>query len=166
MYTPTQKKKIRATIPPYCAKARANEWRIHYTQARPFWYYNDLGSSYANLDCSGFVGNVFWNAMHDTGIYIRDPLNERWRGIGYTGTLEYYLRAHGKRVVEANGFLIGDIARAGYGEHAHTYLCHKAGSATASRWTSHGWEGGPLEVTLNYRNPNDLVGVWRIPELL
>ncbi len=164
MSTPTEKKKIRATIPPYCARAVSNEVRIHYSQTRPFRYYNDLGQGSATLDCSGFVGNVFWNAMHDTGIFIHDPLDERYTGEGYTGTLEAYLRAHGKRVVEANGFLVGDIARWGQGHHAHTALCSRAGSGSASQWTSHGREGGPNVIGLHYRD--DLVGVWRHPALL
>ncbi len=164
MSTPTEKKRIRATIPLYCARAVANEPRIHYTQQRPFRYYNDLGSGPANLDCSGFVGNVFWNAMHDTGIYIHDPLDERYTGEGYTGTLETYLRAHGKPVSEVNGFLVGDIPRWGQGEHAHTAVCSKAGSASVADFTSHGREGGPNYIKLHYRD--DLVGVWRHPVLL
>ncbi len=165
MSTPTQKKKIRDNIPPYVKRAIANERRIHYTQARPFHYYNDLGAvTYANIDCSGFVGNVFWNAMHDTGIFIHDPLDCRYRGEGYTGTLEDYLRHYGKRVYEKNGYLVGDIARWGEGEHAHTGVCFKAGSVTVAEWGSHGREAGPQSVKLGYRD--DLVGVWRHPALL
>ncbi len=164
MSTPTQKQKIRASIPLYCGAAFKNEVRIHYTQQRPFRYYDDIGRGAVNLDCSGFVGNVFWNAMHDTHIYIHDPLNERYTGYGYTGTLEAYLRQHGKQVHEVNGFLVGDIVRWGQGQHAHTAVCFKAGSEAVSRWASHGREAGPVSVQLDYRN--DLVGVWRHPVLL
>lgn len=164
MSTPTQKKHIRDTIPSYCKGSFANEVRIHYSQTRPFHYYNDLGHGSVVLDCSGYVGNVFWNAMHDTGIYIHDPLDERYTGYGYTGTLENYLRRHGKPVYEVNGYLVGDIVRWGTGRHAHTAVCYLPGSAGVSRWASHGRESGPAPVELNYRS--DLVGVWRHPVLL
>ena len=163
--SPTQKKQIRATIPPYCHGAVANEWRIHYSQNRPFRYYDDLRNArYASLDCSGFVGAVFWNAMHDTKIFIHDPLDCRYTGNGWTGTLEGYLRRFGKAVEEENGYLVGDISRWGRGNHAHTAVCSKAGSATAAEWTSHGREEGPVNVKLHYRK--DLIGAWRIPELI
>ncbi len=164
MLTPTQKKKIRESLRSYGLGAIANEIRIHYTQARRFYYYDDLRTvKYANLDCSGLVGNAFWNAMHDTGIFIHDPLDCRYTGEGYTGTLEDYLRRHGKRIT-TQGFLIGDIVRWGYGVHAHTAYCIKAGSASTADWASHGREAGPQSVKLHYRD--DLVGVWRLPELL
>jgi hypothetical protein len=162
--TPTEKKRIRAAIVAYCAEARGNEPRIHYSQQRPFRYYPHIGFGPATLDCSGFVGNVFAAAMHRAGVWLHDPLDEQYAGEGYTGTLERYLRAHGKRVGEANGYLVGDITRYGEGEHAHTTVCSKAGSGGASRWTSHGREAGPVEVRLGYRD--DLIGVWRHPGLL
>lgn len=165
MVTPTQKKKIRTSITGYCAGATRNEARIHYSRGRRFHYYDDLANvKFAWLDCSGFVGNAIWNAMHDTGIYIHDPLDCRYTGEGFTGTEETYLRRHGKEVSEFNGYLVGDIARWGTGNHAHTGICSKAGTADVALWTSHGREAGPVDVKLHYRD--DLVGVWRIPELL
>lgn len=164
MSTPTQKKKLRATIVAYCAAAVRNEPNIHYSQQRPFRYYDNIGAGFVSLDCSGFVGNVFWNAMHDTRIFVHDPLDYRYTGYGWTGSLEAYLRTFGKRVTETNGYLVGDVARWGQGNHAHTAVCSKAGSAVAARWTSHGRESGPNLVTLHYRD--DLVGVWRHPALL
>lgn len=162
--TPTKKKNVRASITAYCRQAVSNEPRIHYARTRRFPYYDKIGQGAVTLDCSGFVGNVFWNAMHDVGVYIHDPLNERYTGEGYTGTLETYLRSKGKPVYEANGYLVGDIVRWGNGEHAHTAVCSKAGSAASAEWTSHGKEAGPVVVKLGYRD--DLIGVWRIPELL
>lgn len=160
--SPTDKKKIRDTIPPYCAKAVANEWRVHYSWARRFYYYSNLGSSYAVLDCSGLVGNVFWNAMHDTGIYLHDPLDGKYQGVGNTASMENWLRANGKRVT-TQGYLVGDIARWGTGNASHTAVCSKRGTAKTAEWTSHGREAGPVVVNLNYRT--DLVGVWRHPAL-
>lgn len=164
MLTPTKKSKVRASIATYCSQASANEPRIHYSQQRPFKYYDNIGSTFVVLDCSGFVGNCFWNAMHDTGIFLHDPLNEKYTGYGYTGTLETYLRATGKRVTEENGYLVGDIARWGTGNHAHTAICSRKGTAKTSLWTSHGQESGPHVVSLHYRT--DLVGVWRHPALI
>ncbi len=162
--SPTNKKKVRDTIPIYCEASFENAWNISYSQQRPFHYYNHMGAGHIVLDCSGYVGNVFWNAMHDTGIYLHDPLNYRYTGYGWTGSEEAWLREAGKRVTEANGFLIGDIARWGEGNHSHTGVCYKAGSGSTSRWASHGSEAGPLSVQLHYRP--DLVGVWRTPALL
>ncbi len=162
--TPTQKKKVRANMSGYCTLAVGNERNIHYSQQRPFRYYDNIGVGFIVLDCSGFVGNVFWNAMHDTNIYLHDPCDFRYTGIGNTSSIEDYLRAHGKRVYETNGYLVGDVARWGEGNHAHTAVCSKAGTGKTSQWTSHGREAGPNLVTLHYRD--DLVGVWRHPGLL
>ena len=164
MSTATQKKNWRESMSAYCAQAVANEPHIHYSQQRPFRYYDNIGVGFVSLDCSGFVGNVYWNSMHDTGVFLHDPLDYRYTGYGWTGSLEAYLRAHGKSVSEENGYLVGDIARWGQGNHAHTAVCSKAGSAASSDWTSHGREAGPNLVKLHYRN--DLVGVWRHPALL
>ncbi len=162
--SPTQKKKVRASIASYCQQAVANEPHIAYSQQRPFRYYDNIGRGFVVLDCSGFVGNVMWNAQHDCKVYIHDVLDYRYTGYGWTGSLEAYLRAHGRRVIEANGYLVGDIARWGQGNRAHTAICSKKGSAVTADWTSHGRESGPNLCKLRYRD--DLVGVWRAPELL
>lgn len=162
--TLTQKKKVRTSFKAYCQAAVANEPRIHYSQQRPFRFHDNPWSSRIVLDCSGFVCNVFWNAMNDLGIYLHDPLDERYTGWGNTGTMEAFLRRHGKSVTDVNGFLVGDIARWGVGNHAHAAICSKAGSVTTARFTSHGREAGPNDVALRYRS--DLVGVWRHPALI
>lgn len=162
--SPTKKKKIRANMAAYCQAAEANEVNWHYTQQRPFAYTDNPKGRHIAKDCSGYVGNVFWNAFHDTQIWISDPLNQRYTGWGYTGTLEDYLRKYGKRVIEANGYLVGDIARWGQGSHAHTAVCRKDGSASTAIFSSFGREEGPNPVKLYYRD--DLVGVWRHPALL
>ena len=162
--SPTQKKKVRSSIVAYCRAAVANEPNIHYSQQRPFHYYDVIGKGWKVLDCSAFVGNCFWNAMHDTGIFLHDVCDYRYTGIGNTSSIEAYLRREGKRVVEANGYLVGAVARWGTGNHAHTAICSKAGTASRSVWTSHGRESGPNPVELHYRD--DLIGVWRHPALL
>jgi len=157
--TPTQKKKIRDSISGYCAAAVRNEPRIHYSQTRPFPFVDVIGAGWHTLDCSGFVINCFWNAGHDLKVYIADPSGQKNSGYGNTWTMETWLRTNGKRVVEANGYLVGDIAM----YDGHTAVCSKAGNATAAEFTSHGSEGGPKIVRLRYRN--DLVGCWRHPSL-
>lgn len=158
--TPTQKKNVRMSIAKYCWLAVENEPNVHYSQQRPFHFYDTIGSGYKVLDCSGFVVNCFWNASHDLKIYLADPSGYRNSGWGNTWTMEAWLRKHGKRVTETNGYLVGDIAMF----DGHTMICSAAGSAKTSSWTSHGSEGGPDRRPLGYRN--DLVGVWRHPALL
>ena len=164
MLTPTKKTKVRKAITSWGLALIANANRVHYTQARRFPYYDNPSAANIELDCSGTVGNEFWNAMHDTGIYLADPLGFRYTGVGNTTSLEAWLRQHGKPVTETNGYLVGDIARYGQGEHAHTTVCVKAGSAKTSQWLSNGSEGGPYNLSLGYRD--DLVGCWRHPALV
>ncbi len=158
--TPTQKEQSRKLIATFCSEARTNEPRIHYSQARPFTFVDRIGTGWHKLDCSGFVINCFWNVMHDLKLYVIDPSGQRYSGWGNTWTMEAWLREHGKRVTEANGFLVGDIAM----YDGHTTVCSKRGSATTSDWTSHGTEGGPNLRKLHYRP--DLNGVWRHPAFL
>lgn len=157
--SPTKKKKARETITAYCFNARANEARIHYSQVRPFPFIDVIGTGWHTLDCSGFVVNNFWNAGHDLAVYIADPSGQRNSGYGNTWTMEAWLREHGKRVSEANGYLVGDIAMF----DGHTMICSKKGSATTSVWTSHGQESGPEARQLHYRTG---ARVYRHPALL
>ncbi len=158
--SPTKKKKTRESISAYCAGARGNETRIHYSQGRPFPFVDRIDTGWHTLDCSGFVINCFWNASHDLRVYITDPSGQRMSGYGNTWTMESWLRKNGKRVAEVNGYLVGDIAMF----DGHTMICSKSGTTNSSEWTSHGSEGGPDKRSLRYRG--DLVGVWRHPALL
>lgn len=157
--SPTDKKHSRESIPRYCKQAVSNEPRIHYDQHRPFRFYDNIGVGYAVLDCSGFVVNCFWNASHDLGVYIADPSGQKFSGYGNTWTMETWLREHGKRVNEVNGYLVGDVAM----YDGHTMICSAKGSAKTSLWTSHGQESGPEPRLLNYR-PG--ARVYRHPALL
>ena len=157
---PTLKKKVRASISAYCKAAVANEPRIHYDQSRPFPLVDTIGTGWHTLDCSGFVINCMWNASHDLKVYLQDPSGQKFSGYGNTWTLETWLKEHGKKVTEANGYLVGDIAL----WDGHTAICSKAGSAKTADFTSHGSEGGPKVVKLGYR-PGP-VRVFRHPQLL
>ncbi len=160
MTSPTVKKKLRESITAYCTAARYNEERIHYSQARPFPFVDDIAHGWHTLDCSGFVVNCFWNAMHDLKVYVTDPSGQKYSGYGNTWTLEAWLREHGNKIT-TQPYLPADIAMF----VGHTMVCHvKATGGSALAWTSHGTEGGPGLRSLNYRA--DLVGVWRHPVLL
>lgn len=159
MSTPAQKKTLRDLMAGYCRVAVGNEARIHYSQARPFPFVDRIDAGWHTLDCSGFVVNVFWNAMHDTGIYLRDPSGQKFSGYGNTWTMEAWLRENGQRIA-TQPLLVGDIAM----YDGHTTVCSTRGTQSTARFTSHGSEGGPDVRTLHYRS--DLVGVWRHPVLL
>ncbi len=157
--TPTQKTRARAKIAADCKAARANEVRIHYSQARPFHFVDEIGIGWHTFDCSGFIVNVFWGVMDDLRLWLADPSGQRFSGFGNTWSMEQWLREHGKRIT-TQGFLVGDIVM----YDGHTAICHSKGTASTSNWTSHGSERGPVAVKLHYRD--DVVGVWRHPALL
>ena len=157
--TPTQKKAVRQSIAAYCAAGRSNEPHIHYAQTRPFPLIDRIDVGWHTLDCSGFAINTFWNAGHDCEVYLADPSGQRYSGNGNTWTMEAWLRDHGGRVT-VQPYLVGDVAL----YRGHVIVCSSRGGKKSSRWTSHGSEGGPLEVRVGYRD--DLVGVWRHPALL
>lgn len=162
--TPTQKKRVRAAMKNYCLRAEANEAAWHYSQARPFRYVDNPDSRWVVADCSAYVGIVYHDAMHDTGLYLRDPLGYKYEGIGNTWTEEAWFRANGKPVAPTHKVFVGDIVRWGHGDHSHTAICRTSGSRSTAWFSSFGREAGPQPVRLNYRD--DLVGVWRHPALL
>ena len=156
---PTQKKRFRASIAAYCRAAVDNEPRIHYSQARPFPFVDDIGHGWHTLDCSGFVINCYWNAQHDLQLYVADPSGQKYSGYGNTWTLETWLHEHGKRL-SGQPYLVGDIALF----DGHTMICASRSSSDASSsWVSHGTEGGPSWRSLDYRPGGR---VYRHPALL
>lgn len=158
--TPTQKKKVRDAITLFTAQAQHYEAHWHYSQQRPYMIVTNPALDRIVGDCSAYVANVFRHAMREAVIPLADPLGYHYDGWGNTWTEETWLRAHGKRVSEANGFLVGDIAV----YRGHTTVCRLKGSASVSKWSSFGSETGPKQEPLHYRD--DLIGVWRHPGLL
>jgi hypothetical protein len=73
------------------------------------------------------------------------------------------MREYGTPVPRSHKLLVGDIARFGQGGHSHMALVRSAGSWATAILSSHGSEGGPYGLHINYRD--DLVGVWRHPAL-
>jgi hypothetical protein len=165
--TPTQKKKIRAAISDYCLRAEDHQIAWHYTQQRPITGYGQAPDhGWFAADCSGYLALIFEWAGHQAGVRLDSPLGAP-HGWGYTGTEVAWLIENGRRVVEANGYLVGDIAINGSSPSNtdHTFICRKAGSAKTSVWSSNGNEHAPEPVGLHY-HPMPLVGVWRHPALL
>jgi hypothetical protein len=164
---PTKKKAVRKAMTDFCTRAEKYEAMWHYSQQRPFGGFGQSPEARHVNDCSGYVGLVFNWAMHKAGVYMADPLNYHYSGYGYTGSMVTWLSENGKKVIEANGYLVGDIAINGHSKSttSHTFICKKAGSATTALWSSHGNENAPDSVKLHY-HPTPLVGVWRHPALL
>ena len=162
--TPNQKKLVRSKMTDFCVRAEAHENVWHYTQQRPFHGFGVVPEQWHANDCSGYVSLVFNWAMHQTGLYLADPLGWSYSGWGNTGSEILWLRKHGKHI-ENNVFYVGDLAVYGdWGNTEHTTVCRKNGSASTSRWSSFGSESGPKPEGLKYRS--DLIGVWRHPALL
>jgi len=169
--SPIQKKKVRAAITTYCTIAEANRLRRHYSRFRPIRGLGLPPDAYQMDDCSGFdAKTIFW-AMHQTGIWLPDPLNEHWTGWGYTGTQYDYLKDH---PAPPEKFLVGDMAIMGTPSNTvHTMICRKAGNTNTAIFTSHGHESwifdrdAPEPVSLTHAKVRQaLVGVFRLPALL
>lgn len=167
---PNEKRDLRAFIAEYCEIAEAHEERFHYSQARPFSYGAPNPSRRVNLDCSGYVGRVYKWAAGKADVKVDDPLGGNWKGFGWTGSIEHFMRGYGGTVT-TQGYLVGDVALFGPEGHAHTgdshtIICRAAGSASTSVWSSNGAEAGPVSCRLTDRRKHPLIGVWRHPALL
>jgi cell wall-associated NlpC family hydrolase len=137
---------------------------IHYTQDRPFeiaaqgrarrWEGIDarlnakLGQYPLYADCSAFVTWCLWNGL-SIPFGCRDTVNGAgWRG-GYTGTL----LAHGKQVRHDYNIQRADIViygNGGTGEHTAIVVGRRK-SDGKTMCVSHGSEGGPYYVPIDYR---------------
>lgn len=166
--TPTEKRSLRGFIVSYCETAEEHAQAWHYSQDRPFKYGKPEGP--CDCDCSGYVGKVYKWAAARAAVKIADPLGGNWKGYGWTGSLEDFLRNHAGKVT-TQGYLVGDIALFGPGGHAHTpdshtIICRHPGSASTSVWSSNGSEAAPNACGLLDPRKHPLLGVWRHPALL
>lgn len=162
---PNQKKLLRTKIALFCRRAEASEVVWSYTQQRPYTGLGKDPESTHDNDCSGYVALVFNWAMHEAEVFVADPLGYRYDGRGYTGTEIAWLKERGTLAPEGK-YLVGDIAIWGHSASGttHTAICGVKGTALTAWWSSHGNEGGPQKVKLNY-HPHPLLGVWRHPAL-
>lgn len=98
-------------------------------------------------DCSSSSTWLHWNAhvAHFPGNPGRDVLNAAHWAYGYTGTL----LEHGKTVQHEDNILVGDLAL--YGVPGTTGK-HVAVCLGGGKVFSHGSEGGPYKLDLDYRS--------------
>ena len=171
LLAPTQKAAVRKQIADFCARAENNRLRWTYVEQRPFHGFGQPPEAPHIADCSAYISLAFNWAMHQTGIYIADPLNEHYSGIGYTGTEYDFLRSHPAPVGK---YLIGDCAIFGSPTlTVHTSVCRKAGTAATAIFSSNGHESWifdrdapePMSLT-SEKAIEGLVGVYRHPALL
>ena len=168
--TPTQKRRVRLAIADFCERAETARLKWHYTKNRPFGGFGAEPEVYHANDCSGYCGLAFNWAMHKTGVYLPDPLNERYTGWGNTGTQLAFLKSH----PVASKFLVGDMALFGsLASTEHTSICRKAGTAATAVFSSNGHESwvfnrdAPEPITLEHEKAlQHLVGVYRHSALL
>ncbi len=168
--TPAHKAAVRKQITLFCLKAEANRLRWHYVQSRPFHGFGQPADAYHVADCSAYVSLVFNWAMHHTGIYLADPLNEHYSGWGYTGTQYDFLRKH---PAPDGKYLVGDMAIFGSPRNTvHTAIVRAAGGEGAMLSSNgHGStvfnRDAPEPVTVAAaRAAQPLVGIFRHPALL
>lgn len=144
---------VRAAIVDFCLRAEAHESDWHYTQRRPYTGVDDAPEQTHYNDCSSYVVLAYAWARKVTGVKVPDPSGYTYNGYGNTwDNLDGHPRV-------AGNYLVGDLAH----YDGHVTICRKAGDSRGSVWSSFGWEGGPEEVTLFYRD--DFLSVVR-PKLL
>lgn len=169
--TPAQKLAVRKAIADFCQRAENNRLRWTYVEQRPFHGFGAPPEQNHVADCSAYVSLAFNWAMHRTGIYLSDPLNEHYSGYGYTGTQYDFLRGHPAPV---DKYLVGDMAIFGTRTNTvHTSICRKAGTRKTAILSSNGHgstifnRDAPEPVTVAAASAaQPLVGVFRHPALL
>ena len=121
---------------------------VHYTQSPQRWegIARNLKSwrgEYPHYaDCSSFATWCLWMGLIHYG--VRDVVNDqRWQA-GWTGTMVN----HGKQVVHRENVRRADLALYGdpVGRSGHVAVCIGGG-----RIISHGSEGGPYLLDIDYR---------------
>lgn len=164
MLKPNEKLAVRKHIADYCRRAEASQVKWNYSQIRPFHGFGVAPELSHVNDCSGYDSLAFNWAMHETGLYLHDPLDERYSGWGNTGSLyEWSLAA----CTEApkDKYLVGDWAIYGWAnDTVHTSVCRKKGTANTAIFSSNGNQRAPQPTNLHY-HPDPLLGVWRHPAL-
>lgn len=121
--------------------------RIHYTQSGARWQYINQhkrmfrGQYPTEADCSSYASGILWDITRR--YKLPDWINgESWGG-GYTGTLtEHGVRVHGRLMVGDLVFYGGTMDVPG---HVAVYI----GNGLVF---SHGSEGGPYILGINYRS--------------
>lgn len=151
--TTEQRAEARAIILQGARKGLAHRDAIHYTQSAARWQGFDKklrvvkGQFPTQADCSSYTSWLLWNALTHAlrDMSIPDIVNgENWRG-GYTGTQ----REHGYNIQSpglAHHLIVGDLIHYGGGTGKHVAIYIGDGMVF-----SHGSEGAPYKVPVNYR---------------
>lgn len=168
---PTQKKKVRAAGSNYCERAEVARLKWDYSLMRRFYGFGVPPEDEHKNDCSGYVSLTFNWSMHETGIYLLDPLNEKYSGIGNTTTQLAFLKAHPAPV---DKYLPLDMAIFGSEwDTVHTSICRRAGTAKTAIFSSNGHQNwvfaldAPEPISLDTEKARqNLVGVYRHPQLI
>jgi peptidoglycan hydrolase-like protein with peptidoglycan-binding domain len=127
---------VRNRILAYAIWGYNNRGQMHYSQERPMDLMNDLYHLPVWNDCSEFATKAYKFAG------AKDPNGNGYNGYGFTGTLAQ----HG-RVVDLVHAQIGDLVLYG---HAPSFS-HVAIYIGKGRVISHGSEGGPFLLPIDYR---------------
>lgn len=129
----------------------AHKGVIHYSQEANRWegIQKHLtiakGQFPTHCDCSSTAEWMLWDAIHRT-YNVRDLVsNSNWTG-GFTGS-QY---RHGKAVVHDRNLKVGDLIF--YGDQGGGVPEHVAVYIGGGLVFSHGSEGGPYILKLDYRN--------------
>lgn len=169
--TPTQKGALRRDGADFCVRAEVAREKWAYREIRRYTGIGVAPEEEHEDDCSAYVALDFNWAMHRTGIYIADPLNEHYSGIGNTQTAYEFLKAHEAPVGK---YLVLDVAIFGTASHTvHMSVCRKAGTAKSAVFSSNGHQSwifdsdAPEPISLEHEKAKqNLVGVYRHPALL
>lgn len=171
MLKPGQKASFRLHLTDFCERAEAARERWAYLEARPYTGIGVAPEDYHRDDCSAYVGLAFNWAMHTSGIYVPDPLNEHYSGIGNTQTAYEYLHTH---PAPPGKYLVGDVAEFGTSvDTVHMSVCRKRGNDKTAVFSSNGHQSwifnldAPEPISLaSEKARQHLVGVYRSPALL
>lgn len=171
--TPTQKKRFRAHLAEYCRRAEVARMLRGYTMQRRFTGIGLDPDRPQEDDCSAYTSKACNWAMHESAVYVADPLNSRYSGFGNTGTSWLYVKGH---PAPAGKYLVGDLAffaTNGSTAIVHMSVCSRAGTALTCRFSSHGHQSwvfshdAPEPISLADESVRQhLVGVYRMPALL
>lgn len=175
--TAAQKENVRNLLALFCDGAERARLNWTYVEQRPFHGFGESPAAAHVADCSAYVSLCFNWAMHESGIYLADPLGEHYSGYGYTGTeLAFFLR-YGEQVPHGNPVLVGDCAIFGTASNTiHTAICKLrsgAGGPDTAILSSNGHgthvfaSDAPAPIMLGTAaGLQPLVGVYRHPALL
>lgn len=140
----------RALIAEDCRRMVLHKTQVHYSQSADRWegirlHCSAVRNTYPkHADCSSTHSWLMWDGMHRP-YGVRDLVNRQNWQAGWTGSMY----KHGKQVVHDANLKIGDgifygDQGGGIPEHVATYI-------GGGMVFSHGSEGGPYILPLDYR---------------